>query len=192
MKARDGILHSCLTTIGPPKSGVAQVSTKAGGLERGNSYSVTMTWRTATGSLCVDAGCIIRRMGRRMSYTRDDAGVMTRLTAKLLDQVRGRLRLRHYSLRTEQAYVGWIRRFVLANGQRLTASSTDGEGRGRSVSHRTGHAGTGVGRHAESGAGGTAVPVSRGSGSGVALDGEFGARQAAAAHSSAVAVRRRD
>lgn len=37
---------------------------------------------------------------------------------KLLDQVRGRLRLRHYSLRTEQAYVAWIRRFILANGKR--------------------------------------------------------------------------
>jgi integron integrase len=28
------------------------------------------------------------------------------------------LRLKHYSLRTEQAYVGWIRRFILANGKR--------------------------------------------------------------------------
>ncbi|XHT33211.1 phage integrase N-terminal SAM-like domain-containing protein [Xanthomonas citri pv. citri] len=53
-----------------------------------------------------------------MSYTREAAGVMTRLTPKLLDQVRGRLRLRHYSLRTEQAYVSWIRRFILANGKR--------------------------------------------------------------------------
>ncbi|WP_197253242.1 phage integrase N-terminal SAM-like domain-containing protein, partial [Paenibacillus dendritiformis] len=37
---------------------------------------------------------------------------------RLLDQVRGRLRLKHYSLRTEQAYVAWIRRFILANGKR--------------------------------------------------------------------------
>src|SRR3546814_12457587 len=37
---------------------------------------------------------------------------------KLLDQVRQRLRVKHYSLRTEQAYVGWIRRFILANGKR--------------------------------------------------------------------------
>ncbi|UNU01140.1 phage integrase N-terminal SAM-like domain-containing protein [Xanthomonas translucens pv. translucens] len=57
-------------------------------------------------------------MSRRMRYTRDDAGVTTRLAPKLLDQVRGGLRLRHYSLRTEQAYVGWIRRFILANGKR--------------------------------------------------------------------------
>ncbi|MXV13488.1 integrase, partial [Xanthomonas sp. LMG 8992] len=30
---------------------------------------------------------------------------MTPPTPKLLDQVRGRLRLRHYSLRTEQVYL---------------------------------------------------------------------------------------
>ena len=36
----------------------------------------------------------------------------------LLDVVRSRLRTRRYSLRTEQAYVGWIRRFVEANGWR--------------------------------------------------------------------------
>ncbi len=32
---------------------------------------------------------------------------------KLLDQVRGKIRFKHYSIRTEQAYVDWIRRFVL-------------------------------------------------------------------------------
>ena len=28
------------------------------------------------------------------------------------DQVRGRIRYKHYSLRTEQAYVQWVRMFV--------------------------------------------------------------------------------
>ena len=37
---------------------------------------------------------------------------------RLLDEVRRRLRLKHYSLRTEAIYVGWIRRFILANGKR--------------------------------------------------------------------------
>ena len=37
---------------------------------------------------------------------------------RLLQQVRDQLRLRHYSLRTEQAYLGWVRRFILANGRR--------------------------------------------------------------------------
>ncbi len=32
---------------------------------------------------------------------------------RLLDQVRNRIRAKHYSYRTEQAYVGWVRRFVL-------------------------------------------------------------------------------
>ncbi|OGT57455.1 MAG: integrase [Gammaproteobacteria bacterium RIFCSPHIGHO2_12_FULL_63_22] len=37
---------------------------------------------------------------------------------KLLDQVRDRLRLKHYSLRTEEAYLYWIRRYILATGKR--------------------------------------------------------------------------
>jgi integron integrase len=36
----------------------------------------------------------------------------------LLDEVRRVLRVKHYSLRTEQVYVAWIRRFILANGKR--------------------------------------------------------------------------
>jgi integron integrase len=37
---------------------------------------------------------------------------------RLLDQVREAIRTRHYSRRTEEAYVGWIRRFILFNGKR--------------------------------------------------------------------------
>jgi integron integrase len=37
---------------------------------------------------------------------------------KLLDRVRHRLRLKHYSLRTETAYVGWIKRYILFHGKR--------------------------------------------------------------------------
>jgi integron integrase len=37
---------------------------------------------------------------------------------RLLDEVRRVLRVKHYSLRTEQVYVGWIWRFVLANDKR--------------------------------------------------------------------------
>ncbi|MCC6867297.1 MAG: integron integrase [Burkholderiales bacterium] len=36
----------------------------------------------------------------------------------LLDQVRQRTRLKHYSIRTEQAYCEWIKRFVLFHGKR--------------------------------------------------------------------------
>jgi integrase-like protein len=37
---------------------------------------------------------------------------------KLLHQVRTRLLLKHYSLRTEAAYVGWIRRYILFHDRR--------------------------------------------------------------------------
>jgi len=37
---------------------------------------------------------------------------------RLLDQVRDRIRARHYSLRTEKAHVFWARRFVRFNGMR--------------------------------------------------------------------------
>ena len=37
---------------------------------------------------------------------------------KLLDQVRDRLRALHYSLRTEDAHVFWIRRYILFHGKR--------------------------------------------------------------------------
>ncbi len=37
---------------------------------------------------------------------------------KLLDQVRSAIRTKHYSYRTEQNYVQWIRRFILFNKKR--------------------------------------------------------------------------
>lgn len=37
---------------------------------------------------------------------------------KLLEQMRDRLRLKHYSLRTEQAYVHWVKRYIHFHGVR--------------------------------------------------------------------------
>ncbi|HXQ32824.1 MAG TPA: integron integrase, partial [Anaerolineales bacterium] len=37
---------------------------------------------------------------------------------RLLDQVRDALRTKHYSYRTEQAYIEWIKRFILFHGKR--------------------------------------------------------------------------
>ncbi|MEW6444483.1 MAG: integron integrase [Pseudomonadota bacterium] len=37
---------------------------------------------------------------------------------KLLDQVRDRIRTKHYSIRTETQYVHWIRRFILFHGKK--------------------------------------------------------------------------
>src|SRR5689334_12887101 len=48
------------------------------------------------------------------------SGLLCRMPAKprLLDQVREALRIRHYSYRTEQQNVGWIRRFIRHHGLR--------------------------------------------------------------------------
>jgi len=40
---------------------------------------------------------------------------------RLLDQLRQQIRLRHYSYRTEQAYVGWVRRYILFHNRRHPA-----------------------------------------------------------------------
>lgn len=53
-----------------------------------------------------------------MEYAPVSAGVKAAKSPRLLDRVREHIRVRHYSLRTEQAYVGWIRRFIFANGKR--------------------------------------------------------------------------
>ncbi len=40
---------------------------------------------------------------------------------RLLDQVRDRLRVKHYSLRTEKAYLAWIRRYIIFHDKRHPA-----------------------------------------------------------------------
>ena len=39
-------------------------------------------------------------------------------TPRLLDRVRDRIRLKHYSIRTEDTYLQWIRRYILYHGKR--------------------------------------------------------------------------
>ncbi|MDD4967482.1 integron integrase [Halothiobacillus sp.] len=40
---------------------------------------------------------------------------------KLLDRVRAEIRVRHYSIRTEEAYIDWVRRFILFHHKRHPA-----------------------------------------------------------------------
>jgi site-specific recombinase XerD len=46
---------------------------------------------------------------------------------KLLEQVREAIRQRHFSRRTEEAYVEWTRRFVLFHGKRHPSEMGAGE-----------------------------------------------------------------
>jgi len=43
---------------------------------------------------------------------------MSKPQKKLLDQVREKIRLKHYSIRTEEAYVGWAKRYILYHNKR--------------------------------------------------------------------------
>ena len=47
-----------------------------------------------------------------------DAADAAAAEPRLLEQVRRRLRLKHYSLRTEKSYLYWIRRFIHSTGRR--------------------------------------------------------------------------
>ena len=46
---------------------------------------------------------------------------------KLLDQVRDTIRKKHYSIRTEQAYIEWIKRYILFHGKRHPKDIEGGE-----------------------------------------------------------------
>ena len=43
---------------------------------------------------------------------------MNQRPKKLLDQVREAIQVKHYSIRTEQAYVNWIKRYILYHKKR--------------------------------------------------------------------------
>jgi hypothetical protein len=38
--------------------------------------------------------------------------------SQLLDKVRDQIRTLHYSIRTEEAYINWIKQFIVFNGKR--------------------------------------------------------------------------
>lgn len=46
---------------------------------------------------------------------------------KLLDQVREVIRMKHYSIRTEQAYVEWIKRFIFFHNNRHPVEMAEAE-----------------------------------------------------------------
>ncbi len=43
---------------------------------------------------------------------------MTENKPKLLDQVRQVIRIKHYSLRTEESYINWIKRFIFFHNKK--------------------------------------------------------------------------
>jgi len=51
----------------------------------------------------------------------------TRKKTKLLDQVRDVTRRKHFSIRTEQTYVDWIKRYILFHGKRHPREMAEAE-----------------------------------------------------------------
>ena len=47
-----------------------------------------------------------------------EAKAISQNPPKLLDQIRAEIRVRHYSIRTEDVYVDWARRFILFHNKR--------------------------------------------------------------------------
>ncbi|HEX6017006.1 MAG TPA: integron integrase [Burkholderiaceae bacterium] len=66
-------------------------------------------------------GSVARPAGAASSLSPAPAPPPASPPAKLLPRLRDALRLRHYSIRTEQAYVDWVRRFVVFHGKRHPA-----------------------------------------------------------------------
>jgi len=107
---------------------------------------------------------------------------------RLLDEVRRRLRLKHYSLRTEQAYLGWIRRFIVLNGKRHPRAMVP-TGVERFLSDLAVR-GQVAASTQNQGAVGAAVSLSRGVVHRSAVAGQRGARQAATAFADGAVARR--
>ena len=93
-----------------------------GGRVKANSYCQSMLWPMGRGRGIPEAPSIRIACGGVMDGPVQNRGVAPEPggahKVRLLDEVRRRLRARHYSLRTEQAYVAWIRQFILVNGRR--------------------------------------------------------------------------
>ena len=53
-----------------------------------------------------------------MSNQTNDPGAASPIRPRLLEQVRNSIRRKHYSLRTEDSYVHWIKRFIYFHGKR--------------------------------------------------------------------------
>ena len=74
--------------------------------------------RYAVAAECLPAAPLLRETGAAQSPK-----------PKLLDRVRHAVRARHYSRRTEKAYVHWVKRYIFFHGKRHPAD-------GRRLGHR--------------------------------------------------------
>ena len=74
-----------------------------------------------------DGGQVERALRAIPKAGKGFAGVVPNPKLRLLDQVREVMRLRHYSIRTEQSYSDWIRRYILFHKMRSREELVPGE-----------------------------------------------------------------
>ena len=72
-------------------------------------------------SLFTESEAADRSSLRRQSFVVGESPRAGPASARLFDRVCAEIRTRHYSPRTEKAYTGWIRRFILFHGKRHPA-----------------------------------------------------------------------
>jgi len=65
-----------------------------------------------------DDGSIGERAAPVFAPAGDMLGAAETAAPRLLEVVRERIRYRHFSYRTEQAYAGWVRRYIGFHGRR--------------------------------------------------------------------------
>lgn len=134
---KNEVLHeltSCgLTPIQPLKRGDAPTLRQGAGAVKREFAPIPTALSDVPGAGRNSPSCVMSVKRRVFIYRSRSGGVGQRGVGgageaeadgrppRLLDAVRRRLRVRHYSLRTEQAYLGWIRRFILAHGKRHPA-----------------------------------------------------------------------
>ena len=69
-------------------------------------------------NLTLVAQCHVFIEGEIMVHPNLSDKSTTAKSPKLLERVSDKLRVKHYSIRTEQAYVGWIKRYIYFHGKR--------------------------------------------------------------------------
>src|SRR5690606_41377335 len=78
------------------------------------SYTSSIAWLTYAAARDAQTCVQHRESEGVMDYARGSGGVTggaaTAHAPRLMDVVRRKMRVKHYSLRTEQAYMAWIRR----------------------------------------------------------------------------------
>jgi hypothetical protein len=62
--------------------------------------------------------CLVFNSGEIMAPPNSSEKYTTLKPPRLLDQVRDKLRVKHYAIRTEATYVDWIKRFIFFHGKR--------------------------------------------------------------------------